>query len=240
MLLSVLMKSFRLYLPHTHTNTCTNMGMYTLIIVVSLLPSGSPDRCGSHTQTHIDKHSQTHKRSLAHSHMHTRTHKHTHTVGPTGHFPYPGTAQWALCTPSHLPTPPLTINPPPASSTSLFKWEIMQMSSHHRGTPHISDVHSVKSVVCLWEHVWESAHECLYSLRDGCVLNTQQTSQVLEPHHKILLLSFTSRNILLLLFMFDTPPPKKLFYLKYVSKILAYSSKNTSCARRQIAGRLRK
>lgn len=157
----------------SHTHGHTHIDMYTLIMVVSLQPSGSPDRCGSHTQTHRDKHSQTHTLS--------RTHK----PGPTGHFPYPGTAQWALCTPSLLPTPGLTINPPPASSTSLFKWEIMQMSSHHRGTPHISDVHSVKSIVCLWEHVWESAHECFYSLRDGCSLNTQSTSQVFEPYKNI-------------------------------------------------------
>lgn len=84
-----------------------------------------------------------------------------------------------------LYTPALTINPPPASSTSLFKWEIMQMSSHHRSTPHISDVHSVKSIVRLWEHVWPSAHECLCSVRDGCGLNTQPTSQVFQPHHNI-------------------------------------------------------
>lgn len=52
------------------------------------------------------------------------------------------------------------------------------MGSHHRGTPHISDVHSVKSIVCVWEHVWESAHECSNSPRDGYGLNKQSTSQV--------------------------------------------------------------
>lgn len=135
MLLSVLMKSLWRFLLHTHED------MYTLITVVSWLPSGSPNRCGSHTQPHIDKHSQTHLRSLTCTHI--------HKPGPTGHFPYPGTTQWALCTPSHLPTPALTINRPPASSTSLFKWEIMQMSSHHCGTPHtykwwaFSEIYSV-------------------------------------------------------------------------------------------------
>lgn len=150
--------------------------MYTLIIVVSLLPSGSPDRCGSHTQTHTDKHSQT--LSV------TRTNQALQGIFPilglhNGHFVHPPPL------PSSTPqpyTPALTINPPPASSTSLFKWEIMQMSSNHRGTPHISDVHSVKSIVCLWEHVWESAHECSNSPRDGCGLNKQSASQVFEPH----------------------------------------------------------
>lgn len=87
-----------------------------------------------------------------------------------------------LYTPPH-PTPKLpdhgpAINPPPASSTSLFKWEIMQMSSHHSGTPHISDVHSLKSIVCLRAHAWESAHECSNSPRDGCGLNKHWASQV--------------------------------------------------------------
>lgn len=36
---------------HIHTHIHTYTDMYTLIIVVSLLPSGSPDRCGSHTET---------------------------------------------------------------------------------------------------------------------------------------------------------------------------------------------
>lgn len=168
MLLSLLMKSLWLYLLHTqrhvyghvHTHYSDPIASLRLFWQVWL-----PHR-------HIDKHSR------------TQTHTHMHKPGPTGHFPYPGTAQWALCTPSHLPTPALTINTPPpphhplptASSTSLFKWEIMQMSTHHCSTPHISDVHWGKAVVCLWE----SAHGCFYLLSNGRGLNTQSTSQVFE------------------------------------------------------------
>lgn len=52
------------------------------------------------------------------------------------------------------------------------------MGSHRRSTPHISDVHSVRSIVRVWEHVWESAHECSNSLAGGYGLNKQSTSQV--------------------------------------------------------------
>lgn len=107
-----------------------------------------------------------------------------------------------LYTPPHptpkLPTHGPAINPPPASSTSLFKWEIMQMSSHHSGTPHISDVHSLKSIVCLRAHAWESAHECSNSPRDGCGLNKHWASQVsrrnatLFPRHSQAARSFHS------------------------------------------------
>lgn len=146
-----------------------------------------------------------------------------HKPGPTGHFPYPGTAQWALCTPSHLPTPALTINTPPpphhplptASSTSLFKWEIMQMSTHHCSTPHISDVHWGKSVVCLWE----SAHGCFYLLSNGRGLNTQSTSQVFEA---IWWYFFYQSRAAMLFFTFSRII--WLFYPKYVSKMSPFTS----------------
>jgi len=161
----------------------------------------------------------------------TLTVTHTYTQGPTGHFPYPGTAQWALCTPSKLPTPAYTINPPLASSTSLFKWEIMQMSSHHRRTPHISDVHSMKTIVCLWEHVWESAHEWFSSVRDGCGLNTRPRCL---KHTSIFLPLITSCSAWYVGFHHHL----SFFscYLKYVLQMYSYTTKNMFAACRQISG----
>lgn len=159
-------------LSHTHILTCTHSLWPSQCFPPALLTGVAP------TRRHTDNRSQTH------------TLTHTHKPGPTGHFslswdrtmgtlytlPPPPTLPYSHPTPK-LSTPALTINPLLASSTSLSKWEIMQMGSHHRGTPHISDVHSVTSIVCVWEHVWESAHECSNSPTDGCGLNRQSTSR---------------------------------------------------------------
>lgn len=162
MLLSLLMKSLWLYLLHTqrhvyghvHTHYSDPIASLRLFWQVWL-----PHR-------HIDKH----------SHTHTCTNQALQGIFPilglhNGHFVHPPTSQ-----PRPLPSTPHHHPLPTASSTSLFKWEIMQMSTHHCSTPHISDVHWGKSVVCLWE----SAHGCFYLLSNGRGLNTQSTSQVFE------------------------------------------------------------
>lgn len=108
------------------------------------------------------------------------------------------------------------------------------MSSHHRGTPHISDVHSVKSIVCLQEHVWESAHECSNALRDGCGLNKQSTvSQVFEPHQNILCQSHAAE--LYCCFSCSAFFFSFFFNSNMFLQISAYTTKYIPSARRRIS-----
>lgn len=155
-------------LRHMHISTCTHSLWPSQCFPPALLTGVAP------TRRHTDNRSQTHTQS----HAWTRPYRAFFPIlglhnGHFVHIPSPPSPPAPK-----LSTPALTINPPLASSTSLSKWEIMQMGSHHRGTPHISDVHSVRSIVCVWEHVWASAHECSNSPRDGYGLNKQSTSQM--------------------------------------------------------------
>lgn len=137
------MKSLWLYLFHTHISTCTHSLWPSQCFPPALLTGVAP------TRRHTDNRLQTHTQS------------HTQTRPYRAFFPILGLHNGHFVhIPSPLPpnSPPQLFNPPLPSSTSLSKWEIMQMGSHHRGTPHkwsaFSQIYSLCVGACMGVSTW--------------------------------------------------------------------------------------
>lgn len=168
MLLHDLMKSHRLYLLHTHTRTNRRVRSHYSSINASLglswqvwLPHAGKQIIASKHTLSVTLQGIFPILALHNGHFVTQTllsQPHPQTLTPQ---PWPSTPHWL---PAH-----------PSLNGRLCKWTPTTMAS-----PHISDVHSLKSIVCLWDHVLESAHECSNSARDGYGLDKQPTSQVLN------------------------------------------------------------